>query len=163
MTTTSWCSNTLRPTREASGRRRSTSWCPPESLNAVVIDADRGGDVTYHAPGQVVAWAIVTVDDDPSAGKLHVTRLEDAVIATVRHFDPEGRLGRVDRLDGYPGRLGRRRRRPVEDRRGRRAHRAQRLGTSSNAARRRVERRHRHGGIHGHRPLWHRRQARRPR
>jgi lipoic acid synthetase len=76
---------------------------PPESLNAVVIDADRGGDVTYHAPGQVVAWAIVTVADDPSAGKLHVTRLEDAVIATVRHFDPEGRLGRVDRLDGYPG------------------------------------------------------------
>ena len=76
---------------------------PPESLNAVVIDADRGGDVTYHAPGQVVAWAIVTVADDPSAGKSHVTRLEDAVIATVRHFDPAGRLGRVDRLDGYPG------------------------------------------------------------
>jgi lipoic acid synthetase len=76
---------------------------PPETLNAVVIDADRGGDVTYHAPGQVVAWAIVTVADDPSAGKAHVTRLEDAVIATVRHFDPEGRLGRVDRLDGYPG------------------------------------------------------------
>jgi lipoic acid synthetase len=76
---------------------------PPETLDAVVIDADRGGDVTYHAPGQVVAWAIVTVADDPSAGKVHVTKLEDAVIATVRHFDPEGRLGRVDRLDGYPG------------------------------------------------------------
>jgi lipoic acid synthetase len=76
---------------------------PPESLDAVVIDADRGGDVTYHAPGQVVAWAIVTVADDPSAGKLHVTRLEDAVIATVRHFDREGLLGRIDRLDGYPG------------------------------------------------------------
>jgi lipoic acid synthetase len=76
---------------------------PRESLNAVVIDADRGGDVTYHAPGQVVAWAIVTVDDDPSAGKAHVTRLEDAVIATVRNFDPDGRLGVVGRLDGYPG------------------------------------------------------------
>jgi len=46
---------------------------PPESLDAVVIDADRGGDVTYHAPGQVVAWAVVTVPDDPSAGKAHVT------------------------------------------------------------------------------------------
>jgi lipoic acid synthetase len=76
---------------------------PAELLDAVVVDADRGGDVTYHAPGQVVAWAIVTVDDDPSAGKAHVTRLEDAVIATVRSFDPQGRLGLVDRLPGYPG------------------------------------------------------------
>jgi lipoic acid synthetase len=76
---------------------------PIESLDAVVIDADRGGDVTYHAPGQVVAWAIVTVDDDPSAGKTHVTRLEDAVIATVRSFDPDGHLGVVGRLEGYPG------------------------------------------------------------
>ena len=76
---------------------------PPSSLDAVVIDADRGGDVTYHAPGQVVAWAIVTVDDDPSAGKSHVTRLEDAVIATVRHFDQNHQLGDVGRLEGYPG------------------------------------------------------------
>jgi lipoic acid synthetase len=76
---------------------------PPGELDAVVVDADRGGDVTYHAPGQVVAWAIVTVADDPSAGKAHVTRLEDAVIATVRDFDPAGLLGEVGRLDGYPG------------------------------------------------------------
>jgi lipoic acid synthetase len=76
---------------------------PPSQLNAVVIDADRGGDVTYHAPGQVVAWAIVSVDDDPAAGKAHVRKLEDAVIAAVRRADPEGRLGDVGRLEGYPG------------------------------------------------------------
>jgi lipoic acid synthetase len=76
---------------------------PPAELNAVVIDADRGGDVTYHAPGQVVAWAIVTVADDPAAGKAHVRHLEDAVISTVRRVDPEGLLGDVGRLDGYPG------------------------------------------------------------
>ncbi|MDE3065473.1 MAG: lipoyl synthase [Acidobacteriota bacterium] len=75
----------------------------PESLDAVVVDADRGGDVTYHGPGQVVAWAVVTVPDDPSAGRAHVARLEDAVIATVRAFDPERRLGEVGRLEGYPG------------------------------------------------------------
>jgi lipoic acid synthetase len=76
---------------------------PPSQLNAVVVDADRGGDVTYHAPGQVVAWAIVSVDDDPGAGKTHVRKLEDAVITAVRRADPEGRLGIVGRLDGYPG------------------------------------------------------------
>ncbi|MGC2486211.1 MAG: lipoyl synthase [Acidimicrobiales bacterium] len=76
---------------------------PPSQLNAVVIDADRGGDVTYHAPGQVVAWAIVTVADDPATGKMHVRHLEDAVIATVRSFDPERLLGDVGRLEGYPG------------------------------------------------------------
>ena len=75
----------------------------PEKLDAVVIDADRGGDVTYHAPGQVVAWAIVSVADDPSAGKTHVTRLEDAVIATVQSFDTVRHLGDVGRLEGYPG------------------------------------------------------------
>lgn len=76
---------------------------PPSQLDAVVIDADRGGDVTFHAPGQVVAWAVVTVDDDPSAGKIHVARLEDAVIATVRSFDEHQLLGDVGRLEGYPG------------------------------------------------------------
>jgi lipoic acid synthetase len=76
---------------------------PPETLDADVVDADRGGDVTYHGPGQVVAWAVVTVDDDPSAGRIHVTRLEDSVIATVRAFDPEARLGEIGRLEGYPG------------------------------------------------------------
>ena len=75
----------------------------PATLDAAVVPADRGGDVTYHGPGQVVAWAVVTVPDDPSAGRLHVQRLEDAVIATVRSFDPEGLLGRVGRLEGYPG------------------------------------------------------------
>jgi lipoyl synthase len=76
---------------------------PPESLDAAVVDADRGGDVTYHGPGQVVAWAVVTVADDPSAGRVHVSRLEDAVIAAVRASDPDGRLGQVGRLEGYPG------------------------------------------------------------
>jgi lipoic acid synthetase len=76
---------------------------PASELNAVVIDADRGGDVTYHAPGQVVAWAIVTVDDDPAAGKTHVRHLEDAVISAVKRADSLGLLGEVGRLEGYPG------------------------------------------------------------
>ena len=99
---------------------------PPSQLNAVVIDADRGGDVTYHAPGQVVAWAIVTVADDPAAGKTHVRHLEDAVIATVRTFDPEGLLGRGRTSGGIPRGLGSPRHGSGQDRRRRRAHGAKR-------------------------------------
>ncbi len=75
----------------------------PESLAATVVDADRGGDVTYHGPGQVVLWAIVTVADDPSAGRLHVARLEDGVISAVRSLDQQHVLGHVGRLEGFPG------------------------------------------------------------
>ena len=75
----------------------------PTTLRADVVDADRGGDVTCHGPGQVVAWVVATVADDPGAGPRHVTLLEDAVIATVTALDAEGRLGRVGRLSGYPG------------------------------------------------------------
>ena len=73
------------------------------TLNAVVIDADRGGDVTYHGPGQIVAWVIATVKDDPAAGREHVKSLEDAVIATVELFNAGRVLGTVGRLEGYPG------------------------------------------------------------
>lgn len=76
---------------------------PVDSLHAVVADADRGGDVTYHGPGQIVAWVVATVDDDPAAGRLHVGRLEDAVIATISRADQESLLGEVGRLEGYPG------------------------------------------------------------
>lgn len=76
---------------------------PLDELPGIVVDADRGGDVTFHGPGQVVAWAIRSVGDDPSAGRQHVHQLEDAVIATVRRVDVAGHLGEVGRLEGYPG------------------------------------------------------------
>lgn len=75
----------------------------PDTLKADVVDADRGGEVTYHGPGQIVAWVIATVADDPAAGRLHVGRLEEAVLRTVRFFDPAGQLGLVGRHEGYPG------------------------------------------------------------
>ncbi|NNN03695.1 MAG: lipoyl synthase [Acidimicrobiaceae bacterium] len=75
----------------------------PALLEAEVIQTDRGGDITYHGPGQVVAWPVVSVPDDPGAGRAHVGRMEDAVIATVRGLDTAGVLGDVGRLEGYPG------------------------------------------------------------
>jgi lipoic acid synthetase len=73
------------------------------ALPGQLFDADRGGDVTYHGPGQVVAWVIATVADDPSAGRLHVERLETALVSVLRQWDPERFLGDVGTMDGFPG------------------------------------------------------------
>ncbi len=70
----------------------------PASVGAALLRTDRGGDVTYHGPGQLVAYPIVTLDPHPGAGPRHVRRVEQLVI------DALGDLG-VDaaRHDGYPG------------------------------------------------------------
>ena len=56
---------------------------PPEELkkNGIdVVESDRGGNVTYHGPGQIVAYPIVRlVDHKLTVGK-YVRVLQDAVI-----------------------------------------------------------------------------------
>jgi lipoyl synthase len=71
----------------------------PDALGAGLVRTDRGGDVTYHGPGQLVVYPVVTVADHPSSGRDHVRRLEQVVI------DALGALGVVGagRLAGYPG------------------------------------------------------------
>jgi len=71
----------------------------PESVGAALEQTDRGGDVTYHGPGQMVAYPIVSVPDHPSAGPAHVRRLEQVVIDTLGDIGLPG----ATRLDGYPG------------------------------------------------------------
>ncbi|MFN2582636.1 MAG: lipoyl(octanoyl) transferase LipB [Candidatus Dormibacteria bacterium] len=63
-----------------------------EAAGAEYIDVDRGGSVTFHGPGQLVAYPIVRLADlfpipsDPSRGDVvrYVRALEEAVINTAR-------------------------------------------------------------------------------
>jgi lipoyl synthase len=71
----------------------------PASVGAVLERTDRGGDVTYHGPGQLVVYPIVTVPDDPTAGPAHVHRLEQVVIAALADLG----LGGATTEDEYPG------------------------------------------------------------
>jgi lipoyl synthase len=71
----------------------------PEEVGAVLERADRGGDVTYHGPGQLVAYPVVTVPDDPAAGPAHVHRLEQVVIETLADVGLPGAAA----VEGYPG------------------------------------------------------------
>lgn len=70
----------------------------PAEVGADLVRVDRGGDVTYHGPGQLVVYPIVDVPLGPRAVPQHVARLEEIVIATLAD------LGLVaGRLPGYPG------------------------------------------------------------
>ena len=58
----------------------------PEALAAAGVDlvqSDRGGDVTFHGPGQVVAYPIVRLNDHRLSVGGYVRALESAVIAAL--------------------------------------------------------------------------------
>jgi lipoyl(octanoyl) transferase len=63
-----------------------------------VIGTDRGGQVTYHGPGQVVAYPLVDLRRGGYFVKEYVYRIEEAVIRTLRHFGVTGH-----RVAGAPG------------------------------------------------------------
>jgi lipoyl(octanoyl) transferase len=63
-----------------------------------VVRTDRGGQVTYHGPGQVVAYALIDLRRAGMYVKEYVASLEDAVIATLDDYGIQG-----CRKPGAPG------------------------------------------------------------
>jgi lipoyl(octanoyl) transferase len=63
-----------------------------------VIATDRGGQVTYHGPGQVVAYPLIDLRRAGYFVKEYVHRVEEAVIRTLEHFAVTGH-----RVRGAPG------------------------------------------------------------
>lgn len=63
-----------------------------------VIDVDRGGKITWHGPGQLVGYPIVTLPEVPIDVVAHVRRLEEVMIRTCADFGVA-----VERVDGRSG------------------------------------------------------------
>ncbi len=72
---------------------------PPESVGAELVRADRGGDVTYHGPGQLVGYPIVSVPTVPGATRSYVRSVEQLVIDALADVGLPG----AGRLGAYPG------------------------------------------------------------
>ncbi len=57
-----------------------------ESKGASFYRIDRGGDITYHGPGQIVGYPIFDLDIIGIGLKDYIYRLEEAIILTLREF-----------------------------------------------------------------------------
>ncbi len=54
-----------------------------------VIDVDRGGKITWHGPGQLVGYPIVSLPEVPIDVVAHVRRLEEVMIGATAEFGVE--------------------------------------------------------------------------
>lgn len=76
------------------GRKTTPANFRPQDIP--VFQVERGGDATYHGPGQLVGYPIVLLADHDV--RRHVRTMEETILRTSRAFGVEG-----DRLEGHPG------------------------------------------------------------
>lgn len=66
--------------------------------NIPVIQSDRGGQVTYHGPGQCVAYTLFDLDRKKIGIRNFVCQLENIIIASLQSLDIKG-----EHREGAPG------------------------------------------------------------
>ncbi len=80
------------------GRRINTENLLKQPTDAEVVESDRGGDITYHGPGQLVAYPILDLRRRDLGATDYVRLLEETMIRTAATFGVETR-----RVPGRPG------------------------------------------------------------
>ena len=69
-----------------------------EEKQASYYKINRGGDITYHGPGQLVCYPILDLDNFFEDIHKYLRLLEEAIINTLRHFGIKA--GRIEKLTG---------------------------------------------------------------
>ncbi len=72
--------------------------CDPDAVGAQLVAVDRGGDITYHGPGQLVGYPIVSLADGKRSLD-HVRAVEQVVIDALVDLG----VPSPGRLDDFPG------------------------------------------------------------
>lgn len=78
--------------------------CKPAEVGAELVKVNRGGDITYHGPGQLVVYPIVSPKpkhgvDGPVDMHAYVNSVEQLVIDTLAEIGVQN----AGRLPGFPG------------------------------------------------------------
>jgi len=63
-----------------------------------VIQVDRGGQVTYHGPGQIVAYPLLDIRRSGLGVRELVNRIEESIIRVLERYEVKG-----ERREGAPG------------------------------------------------------------
>ncbi|MFO8000720.1 MAG: lipoyl(octanoyl) transferase LipB [Marinilabilia sp.] len=69
-----------------------------KKINATFYKINRGGDITYHGPGQIVGYPIFDLEQMELGVREYISRLEDAIISALGRYGISG-----ERLDGSTG------------------------------------------------------------
>ena len=69
-----------------------------QAKHASFIHTNRGGDITYHGPGQIVGYPIMDLDALGIGLKKYINLLEETIIESIKYYGLKG-----ERLDGATG------------------------------------------------------------
>ena len=91
-------------THGPSANLRDNLKCDPAQVGAELVRVRRGGDITYHGPGQLVGYPLLVLpgkrgDDSPADSVAYVRQVEQVIIDSLRELGAAD----ADRFEGYPG------------------------------------------------------------
>lgn len=69
-----------------------------KKIEATYYKINRGGDITYHGPGQIVGYPIIDLEFFGIGVREYIEKMEDAIIATIAEYGLTG-----DRKEGATG------------------------------------------------------------
>jgi lipoyl(octanoyl) transferase len=63
-----------------------------KKIDATFYKINRGGDITYHGPGQIVGYPIIDLENYKIGVREYIEKMENAIIATIAEYGLTGGL-----------------------------------------------------------------------